>query len=145
MVERQRKGLFYNCDDKCFLKNKCKEQDIFMAIYKDVTDEEVETSLVEEIPPKNDTNLPIDPPEVELLISLHALTGFSTPKTLKLIGYINYRKFIILVDSGSTHNFIHHCIAQEINCYIFVIKKFQIMIINGSFMKCGGRCENVCL
>jgi hypothetical protein len=31
---------------------------------------------------------PSDPPEVELIISLNALTDFSSPQTLKLIGYI---------------------------------------------------------
>jgi hypothetical protein len=86
---------------------------------------------------------PSDPPEVEPLISLNALTGFSTPQTLKLIGYIKHKKFIILVDNGNTHNFIHHFLAQEINCYIRVVNNFQIMIANGGSMKCGGRCENV--
>jgi hypothetical protein len=58
---------------------------------------------------------PSDPPEAELVISLNSLTGFSAPQTLKLIGYINHIKVIILVDSGSTHNFIHRCISQETN------------------------------
>jgi hypothetical protein len=84
-----------------------------------------------------------DPPEVEPLMSLHALTGFFSPQTLKLIGYIKHRKVIILVESGSTHNFVHHSIAQEINCYICVFNNFQIMIANGGSMKCGGHCENV--
>jgi hypothetical protein len=48
-----------------------------------------------------------------------------------------------LVDSGSTHNFIHRRIAQETHCYIHAVNNFQIMIANGGSMKCGGRCENV--
>jgi hypothetical protein len=40
--------------------------------------------------------------------------------------------------------FIAH-IAQETNCYICAVNNFQIMIANGGPMKCGGRCENVCL
>jgi hypothetical protein len=48
-----------------------------------------------------------------------------------------------LVDSGSTHNFIYHYISQETHFYIHVVNNFQIMIANGSSMKCGGRCENV--
>jgi hypothetical protein len=80
---------------------------------------------------------------VEPIISLNALTGFSTPQTLKLIGYIKHRKVIILVDSGSTHNFIHRHIAQETHCYIHAVNNFQIMIANGGSMKCGGHCENV--
>jgi hypothetical protein len=88
---------------------------------------------------------PSNPPEVELVISLNSLTGFSAPQTLKLIGYIKHRKVIILIDSESTHNFIHRRISQETNFYIHAINNFQIMIANGKSMKCGGHCENVCL
>jgi hypothetical protein len=145
MVERQLKGLCYNCDDKYFSGHKCKEKNIFMAISEDVSEEDVEAPLVSMSPEPTDITPPLDPPEVELIISLNALTGFSAPQTLKLIGYIKHRKVIILVDSGSTHNFIHHRIAQETHCYIHAVNNFQIMISNGGSMKCQGHCENVCL
>jgi hypothetical protein len=145
MDECQLKGLCYNCDDKYFPSHKCKEQNIFMAISEDISEEDVETPLVSESPKIIDITPHLDPLEVELIISLNALTSFSAPQTLKLIGYIKHRKVIILVDSGSTHNFIHRHIAQETHCYILSINNFQIMIANGGSMKCGGRCENVCL
>jgi hypothetical protein len=143
MDERQLKGLCYNYDYKYFLGDKCKEQKKIMAISEDISKEYEETPSVSESPKSTDITPPSDPPEVEPVISLNALTSFSTPQTLKLIGYIKHRKVIILVDSGSTHNFIHHRIAQETHCYIHAINNFQIMIANGGSMKCGGRCENV--
>jgi hypothetical protein len=143
MDERQLKELCYNCDEKYFLGHKCKEQNIFMAISEDISEDDVETPLMSESPEITDITHPSDPPEAEPIISLNALTRFSAPQTLKLIGYIKHRKVIILVDSGSTHNFIHHHIAQETHCYIHVVKNFQIMIANGGSMKCGGHCENV--
>jgi hypothetical protein len=138
MVERQLKGLYYNCDDKYFPRHKCKEQKLFMAISKDVSEEDVEAPLVAASPEPTDMTPHSDPLEVEPVISLNALTGFFAPQTLKLIGYIKHRKVIILADSGSTHNFIHRRIAQETNYYIRVINNFQIMIANGGSMKCGG-------
>jgi hypothetical protein len=143
MVERQLKGLCYNCDDKYFPGHKCKEHKIFMVVTEDISEEDVVVPPVEELPPPSDLTPPSDPPEVDPVISLNALTGFSAPQTLKLIGYIKNRKVIILVDSGSTHNFIHRRISQEVNCYICAVNNFQIMIANGGSMKCGGRCENV--
>jgi hypothetical protein len=143
MVERQLKGLCYNCDDKYFPGHKCKEQNNFMAISEDISEEDVETPLVSESPKITDITPPSDPPEIEPIISLNTLTGSSSPQTLKLIGYIKHRKVIILVDSGSTHNFIHRRIAQETHFYIHAINNFEIMIANGGSMKCGGRCENV--
>jgi len=112
MVEHQFKGLFYNFDEKYFRGHKCKEQNILMAMNEDASEEEVVVSPVDEIPPPVDLNLPSDPPEVEPNISLNSLIGFSTLHTLKLIGYIKHWKFIILIDNGRTHNFIHLHISQ---------------------------------
>jgi hypothetical protein len=114
-----------------------------MAISEDFSEEDVKAPLVLVSPEPTDITPPSDPPEVELVISLNALTSFFASQTLKIIGYINHRNAIILVDSGSTHNCIHCCIAQETNCYICGVNNFQIMISNGGSMKCGGHCENV--
>jgi hypothetical protein len=106
-----------------FLGYKCNEQNLVVVICKDVFDEDVYVSHLEEIPQENDPTPPSNLLEVEPVISLNTLVGFSPPQTLKLTGYIKDMKFIILVDSGITHNFIHHDIAQEINYYIFPFKK----------------------
>jgi hypothetical protein len=65
MDECQLKGLCYNCDDKYFPGHKCKEQNIFMAISEDISEEDVETPLVSESPESTDITPPSDPPEVE--------------------------------------------------------------------------------
>jgi hypothetical protein len=116
-----------------------------MAISEDIWEEDFETPLVPKSTETTDITPPSDPPKVEPFISLNALTSFFSPQTIKLIGYIKHRKVIILVDSGRTHNCIHHCIAQETHCYFHVINNFKIMIANGGSMKCGWYCENVCL
>jgi hypothetical protein len=108
-------------------------------------EEDVKNPLVSESPEITDITPLSDPPKVEPIISLNTLTGFSAPQNLKLIYYIKHRKVIIMVDSGRTHNFIHCCISQETHCYIHAVNNFQITILNGGSMKCGGCCENVCL
>jgi hypothetical protein len=50
MAELQLKGRCYNCDDKYFLGHKCKEQNLFMVISEDISEEDVETPLVSESP-----------------------------------------------------------------------------------------------
>jgi hypothetical protein len=84
---------------------------IFMAISKDVSDKYVEVSREAKLPQTHNIYLPSDPPKVEPLILLNDLISFSSPQTLKLIGYIKHMKVIILVDSGNTHNFIHRHLA----------------------------------
>jgi hypothetical protein len=48
MVERQLKGLCYNCDDKYFLGHKCKEKKIFIAISEEILEEYEETPSMSE-------------------------------------------------------------------------------------------------
>jgi hypothetical protein len=50
-----------------------------MAILEDVLEEDVETPLMSESPEPTDITPPSDPPKVEPIISLNALTGFSPP------------------------------------------------------------------
>jgi hypothetical protein len=61
-----------------------------MAISEDVSEDDVEPPPLAESPEPIDMTPLSDPPEVELVISLNALTGFFAPQTLKLIGYIKH-------------------------------------------------------
>jgi hypothetical protein len=90
-----------------------------------------------------DEKSPLQATPKEPQISLHALSSFSTPQTLKLIGYIKHHKVIVLIENNSTYNFIHRRVAQNTHCYVHHISNFQIMIANGGTTKCGGRYENV--
>jgi hypothetical protein len=92
MIECQLKGIFYNCDEKYFLGNKCKENFFFMAISKNIYEYDSDAYSPKSLPQPNDNIPPFDDLDVECLISLHALTDISTPQTLELIGYINHRK-----------------------------------------------------
>jgi len=82
MVEHQLKGLCYNCDDKYFSGHKCKEQKLFMAISEDVSEEELETPPVAELPEPTNITPPSDQPEVEPVISFNALIILSSPQPL---------------------------------------------------------------
>jgi hypothetical protein len=53
MVERQLKGLFYNCEEKYFSGHNCKEHKIFMAIYEDAN-----APTVKELPQADDPTPP---------------------------------------------------------------------------------------
>ena len=64
-------------------------------------------------------------------ISCHALDGINTPQTLKIEGYIKNKKVIVLIDSGSTHNFIQCKLAKVLNCFVYPAPKLQVMITDG--------------
>eukprot|EP00253_Pinus_taeda_P023739 PITA_23739 len=69
--------------------------------------------------------------------------GISSPQTLKIRGFIKHRPVVVLIDSGSTHNFIHQKVAETVHCFVRAVSNFQVQIADGGTMKCEGRCENV--
>lgn len=56
--------------------------------------------------------------------SLHTLSGTHTPRSLQLAGSIRGRNLRVLVDSGSTHNFIQPSIASLLKLPIEEIPSF---------------------
>ena len=62
-------------------------------------------------------------------ISCNALAGITTPQTLKIEIHIKKKK--VMIDSGSTHNFIYCKIAKELNFFLYPAPKFQVMVANG--------------
>lgn len=138
IAERRKQGLCYYYDEKYSPGHKCKEPKFFQI---DATD----YSSTEEDPPQHGALEEDNPKENvsdEPVISLHALAGISSPQTLKIKGFLKHRPVVVLIDSGSTHHFIHPKIAEAVHCFVRAVSNFQVQIADGGTMKCEGRCEN---
>jgi hypothetical protein len=76
--------------------------------------------------PSQDENVDvISSEELTPMISCNALARISTPQTLKIEGYIKKKKVIVLIDSGSTHNFIHYKLAKALNSLYIQHQSFK--------------------
>ena len=136
LEERKEKVLFFNCDRKYSKRHKCGEKKLF---YIDCEKEEEQ-----EQEPSQDENVEaISSEELTPTISCNALVGISTPQTLKIEGYIKKKKVIVLIDSGSTHNFIHYKLAKDLNCFVYPVPEFQVMIADGWTINCSGKCNKI--
>jgi len=111
LEEKRAKGFCYSCDSKYTKGHKCAEKKSFYIDCEEEQEKEQETSK------KEDTHQEqtIEKEEMNLTISCNALVGITTPQTIKIKGHIKKKKVIVLIDSGSTHNFIHCKIAKELN------------------------------
>ena len=49
---------------------------------------------------------------------------------------------MVLIDSGSTHNFIHKRVAEVVHFFVQAVSNFEVLIADGGIMKCEGCCEN---
>ncbi|KAF8411843.1 hypothetical protein HHK36_004402 [Tetracentron sinense] len=131
--ERRDRGLCYNCDDKWSPGHKCKFQKLYLL---DGTDRvsDTEDSTEEDITVD-------DPAEETPEISLHAIAGAPTPQTMRLQGHVNNQIVVVLVDSGSTHNFLDPSIALKARLPVCSGGRLQVMVANCDSLASEGRCE----
>ena len=56
---------------------------------------------------------------------------------------VNGRELVILVDSGSTHNFIRDKVASRLKLPFNSIKPFNVKVASGETFQCEGKLKNV--
>lgn len=71
-------------------------------------------------------------PTTESGISFHALTGYTPFQTLVIQGMSKKVPISILVDSGSTHNFVNPQTAKHVGCSILSTNNLWITVVDGS-------------
>ncbi|KAD5318401.1 hypothetical protein E3N88_18347 [Mikania micrantha] len=69
-------------------------------------------------------------------ISLHAILGKAHPTTMKIHGLLQYVEVLVLVDGGSTHNFISEVLVNELKLATQPVEPFGVHIGNGDVIRC---------
>lgn len=80
----------------------------------------------------------------EPVISVNALAGNQDFQTMRVVGVVNSKPLHILIDSGSTHNFVDLSLAQKIGCTIESIPDQAITVSDGNQIVMSQVC-GVCL
>ncbi|PHU19812.1 hypothetical protein BC332_10963 [Capsicum chinense] len=62
---------------------------------------------------------------------------------MKLQGILNGRKVLLLVDSGSSQNFISETIVEELQLLVQVVPYFGVQISNREIIHCNRLCQNL--
>ncbi|CAM8900174.1 unnamed protein product [Rhodiola kirilowii] len=133
MAARRERGLCFNCEDKFTPGHRCKPQFQCMLLEDDVNDSED----VEE--PSNEENSRVIVPA----ISYHAMQGRPVPRTLRLAADLAGRQVMVLVDSGSTHNFLQSRVARSAGLIVEATRHLSVTVGNGDELQCDGVCRDV--
>ena len=64
---------------------------------------------------------------------------------MQVKGFFEKNPLTILIDSGSTHNFIDPQISKQADSFVHPCSIFKVMVANGSTLPCKGKCHNVCI
>ncbi|GAU30089.1 hypothetical protein TSUD_392450 [Trifolium subterraneum] len=88
---------------------------------------------------------PQQPISNQAQISLHALMGHPIPQTLRVVGHVAKSPITVLIDSGSTHNFIQDRIAKQLGLKLEPAQEFQVLVGNGEELQCSYFCPNLAI
>ena len=117
MEERKKKGLCYNCDEKWAPSHKCKNALLFLLDYVELAQENTNYGVhISELEENGyaDQIGQVGQDQEDAEITLYALSGTPTLGTMRVMGRINQRSFVILIDSRSTHNFIDVALVSQL-------------------------------
>jgi len=137
------KGLCYYCDHPYERGHKCptkKSQLFLVEVPAGNTDDG--SPEEEEGEPPTANNLEFELLETEPCISLQALNGIQGFQTMRVTGYVGKKAIQILIDSGSTHNFVDQSLAQRLGCKMQSIQLQPIAVADGSELKCSYICPD---
>jgi hypothetical protein len=144
MRERREKGLCYNCEEQWHLAHKCKSPKLYLLHGHELLHEESgDDPVVEVLDPVEPVDEPFIREIVEPQISLHAISGSIAPKTMRLIGWIRNHRVVILIDSGSTHNFIDLHSLPKLCLGELIPFQLKVWVANGDTLLSSGKCPSI--
>lgn len=131
MRAKRAQGKCFNCDEKWSVTHRCGGKALLMLAEDEEEEEDNEANKEDE----------------ELILgdvsSLNSLSGTGTLRSLRMWGRIENQLVHVLVDSGSTHNFIHPDLAAKLGLEVEALTPFRVYIGNGESMSCNGCCPRV--
>eukprot|EP00253_Pinus_taeda_P028807 PITA_28807 len=139
LEEKRAKGICYSCDRKYTKGHKCAKKKLFYIDFEEEEEKEQEMSKEEDILQEQT----LVKEEMNLTTSCNELAGITTPQAIRIEGHIKKKKVIVLIDSGSTHNFIHCKIAKEVNCFLYPAPECQVMVASGGIVNCSRHYHNI--
>ncbi|GJN25313.1 hypothetical protein PR202_gb13125 [Eleusine coracana subsp. coracana] len=77
-----------------------------------------------------------DSAHLQMVLSHAAYSGVEAPRTMKLLGTIQGRAVVILVDFGSSHTFVSSSVARDLTGKMSLDRALKVQVANGDSMQC---------
>ncbi|CAA0810389.1 Uncharacterized mitochondrial protein AtMg00860, partial [Striga hermonthica] len=123
---RREKGLCFKCDEKFTPGHHCKQAFVIHVI--DDEEPKIEEDWEKEVE--------IGVPEEETEISMPAMAGTRGPRTMRIPACVKDRHVVVLVDNGSSHNFINATLSQKLKLPTTKVEPFEVRVANGERLRC---------
>ncbi|KAA3469464.1 reverse transcriptase [Gossypium australe] len=142
---RRREGLCFQCSSKYTPGHKCSKSQLYQLIIEPQVDQDTDAKSptyedfqycleqLETTDQENETPTPV--------LYLRALQGSQGHNTMRFLTFIDQTEVTVLVDSGSTHNFVDSKVAKRLNLAVEKASTLRMMVVNG--VKLLGLCRVV--
>ena len=135
MEERRKKAFCYYCDEKWQPKHKRKGLKLFMI------DEVLEVNQVEVVEVDGNADFQLDQAD----ITLYALLSSPSPGTMRVLGQIKGHCVVILLDTGSSHNFLDVILVRTLQLAVDTTRILEVKVANGDLIRTNGECKDLLL
>lgn len=129
--ERTAKGLCFNCDESYAPGHKCRGR-----LFRMDADQQCLVEVVDQQEVVEDSVATTE-------ISMQAFSCAFNPRTIRLTGWVQGRPLSVLIDSGSTHNFIQESVVNRCGYVIESLLAFKVFIGSGEYLVCKEVCRQV--
>ncbi|KAK0596469.1 hypothetical protein LWI29_015937 [Acer saccharum] len=128
--------MCFKCGEKWNKDHRCRTRKVFMIIDSSESDDDV-VSDGEATSDEGELRVAeLGENNCEAELSLNAMSGVSKPSTMRLMAWVGKFEVSMLVDSGSSHNFINANIVRKIGLRGAAIEPFDVKMANGEKLKC---------
>ncbi|XP_019414910.1 PREDICTED: uncharacterized protein LOC109326644 [Lupinus angustifolius] len=134
MNERRAKGLCYFCDMPYTPEHSLAHKKLQLHVLEmedGCEDEDIDKEV--KLPSQN---------YGEPTISVNALTGMPSFRTMRITGHYNKMPLHILIDSGSTHNFLDIQKANTLSCQINQLPPLMFTVADGNKLQISAGVRN---
>lgn len=104
-----------------------------MITNEDEAEEETDTE---------EKSTPIEEREMEASLNSSSVIEINTPKTMKVLGSMNREEVVLLLDSGTTYNFISKKLVSELKIPVKPVK-FAVVLRDSRKVSSLGKCQGV--
>lgn len=131
MAYRKAKGLCYKCGMKWGPNHKCST-----SVSLHVVEELWQLAYGDEDPMTQSTEQDQGSGDDLMAISIQAVQGTKTSKTMRVLADVHGREAITLIDSGSSHNFTSEALASKWSQWSPLPQPMQVKVANGQILLC---------
>ena len=129
---RRARGLCFWCDEKFIPGHRCKKKQLYaMQLQVETGDAFV---VLEEL----DALENVEQDNIQL--SLNALLGGGDYQTMTLTSTYRGRPLFVLIDYGSTLNFLSTKVAKRVKCPLQPVSNIKVIVANGQDLVCTMVC-----